>query len=178
MTGKRNIEPEKSNTDTDRWNPLDDAPLLRTIPKSNPFTVPEGYFDNLPSQIMAQCRENTKRMPSVNYNRAFLLFKPQSIFAVLIAVIALSVYLRREGNKPLEKYESIAATIPDSVLMASVQNNIAYVDVSALENMVNNQDEVLPVNIPDADIQDSSGGQIINYLINNNIDASDIEKEL
>jgi hypothetical protein len=29
-----------------------EAPLLASIPKRNPYTVPEGYFDELPSVII------------------------------------------------------------------------------------------------------------------------------
>ncbi len=36
--------------DTD---PLSEAPLLRAIPKEDPFTAPEGFFDRFPMQVQS-----------------------------------------------------------------------------------------------------------------------------
>jgi len=37
-------------TETD---PLSEAPLLRSIPKVDPFVVPEGFFEQFPHQVQA-----------------------------------------------------------------------------------------------------------------------------
>jgi hypothetical protein len=34
-------------------DPLDDAPLLRSIPKAAPFVVPDGFFDRFPMEVQA-----------------------------------------------------------------------------------------------------------------------------
>ena len=151
-----------------------EAPLLNSIPKRNPFTVPDGYFDALPAQIMENCRKgNAKQGTSFVYDKVFWLFRPQWMLAVFIAVISVSVFLRHSSNT-VESYEAIAAALPDSVILQNLQNNIDYVDVSSLEEMAQKQGVV--GNLQAA--PDTTNGQIINYLISNNIDASDIENEL
>jgi len=151
-----------------------EAPLLNAIPKRNPFTVPDGYFDSLPAQIMEACRESTaKKSTAFVYDKIFWLFRPQWMLAVFIGIISISLFLRRDSNN-LESYESIAATIPDSVIMEHLQNNIDYVDVSSLEEMTQKQGTMPAIQMQ----QDTTNEQTINYLINNNVDANDIENEL
>lgn len=35
-------------------DPLNDAPLLRSVPRTDPFEVPEGFFDRFPELVMAK----------------------------------------------------------------------------------------------------------------------------
>jgi hypothetical protein len=154
-----------------------EAPLLSSIPKRNAFSVPDSYFDALPSQIMAKCRENEKRSSSVVYDKVFWLFKPQWMLAMFIGIAGICLILRK-GGTTLESYETIAAAIPDSVFMAQIQNNIDYVDVSTLEDMAQKQYEMGRNVRVSSSAEDTANGKIINYLINNNIDASDVENEL
>lgn len=35
-------------------DPLNDAPLLRSVPHTDPFEVPEGFFDRFPQLVMAK----------------------------------------------------------------------------------------------------------------------------
>lgn len=148
-----------------------EAPLLYGIPKNNPFVVPDGYFDSLPAQIMAKNREGARHSLPIA-GKIFWLFRPQWMIASFIIIVGLVLFLRKGGNS--ESYESIAAKLPDSVLVQSLQNNIDYVDVNALEEMAQKQNEI---NLSQNQA-DTTNKQIINYLINNNIDASDIENEL
>src|ERR1700679_757380 len=128
------------NKDIFEDNLGEEAPLLNAIPKRNPFTVPDGYFDNLPSQIMDACRESSpKKSPAFVYDKIFWLFRPQWMLAVFICVIGVSLFLRNGKNNITESYEAIAAALPDSVIMQNLQNNIDYVDVSSLEEMAQNQ---------------------------------------
>lgn len=34
-------------------DPLEDAPLLRSIPRTDPFVVPEGFFEQFPHRVQA-----------------------------------------------------------------------------------------------------------------------------
>lgn len=149
-----------------------EAPLLSAISKNNPFTIPDGYFDALPVQIMEACREGGKRKSVFIFDKIFWLFRPQWMLAVFIAVVGICIFLR-QGNNNLS-YEAIAASLPDSVIMQHLQNNIDYVDVSNLEELALKQDAMGALQPS----QDTANGQIMNYLINNNVDASDIENEL
>ena len=86
-----------------------EAPLLNSIPKSNPFTVPDGYFDALPAQIMAKCRENTKHVTTAVADKIFWLFRPQWMLASFIVIVGLSLFLRKSENANVANYEAIAA---------------------------------------------------------------------
>lgn len=69
-------------------DPLDDAPLLRSIPRTDPFVVPEGFFESLPQQVMAR----TQR-PLPVWRRALSAWQqahPALKMAGLALVIAVS----------------------------------------------------------------------------------------
>lgn len=153
-----------------------EAPLLNSIPKDNPFTVPADYFDALPTQILEKCRQSTKHAPVSVADRIFWLFRPQWMVAAFILVAGLCFFLRRGTTNSMQDYQSIAASIPDSVIVQNLQNNIDNVDISSLEDLAQNTN--VTNSLPPAPAVDTSSGQIINYLMNNNIDASDIENEL
>lgn len=159
-------------------NPLGDAPLLNGIGKGSPFTTPDGYFDALPSLIMAKCRESGKQRLLISYGKIFPLFSPRYIFLLFLAIVSVALFVRKQNDNPMEDYQKMAAAIPDSVLLNNVQNDMAYVDVGDIENLADNQNMPLIENLPDASVPDSSNGQIINYLINNNVDATEIESNL
>jgi len=162
------------NTEKDMFdeNLGKEAPLLNSIPKRNAFAVPEGYFDSLPALIMEKCREGSKPTTEPVANKIFWLFRPQWMIAAFILVAGISLFLRQGGNS-FRSYESIAANIPDSVIMQNLQNNIDYVDVNSLEEATGTMNMA-----PLQPAQDTNNKQIINYLLNNNVDATDIENEL
>ena len=93
-----------------------------------------------------------------------------------ILVAGVSLFLRNGANNTIQDYQTLAAAIPDSVIVQNLQNNIDYVDMSSLEDLAQNTN--IANSLPQAPSVDTSSGQIINYLMNNNIDASDIENEL
>lgn len=155
-------------------NPEREAPLLQSIPKSNPFIVPEGYFEDLPTRIMDACRQGDRRTLSQAADKVFWLFRPQWVLTAFVAIVCISLLLRNKDNSSTN-IETIAANIPDSVIVQNLQNNIDFVDVTSLEEMTAQN----PVNVmPQQPVQDTTNKEIINYLINNNVDASDIENEL
>ena len=147
-----------------------EAPLLASIPKRNAFTVPEGYFDTLPSAILEKVREN-KAMPETSA-KIFWLFRPQWMIAILVCIIGFTFYTR--SNAPVT-LETLTAQVADSTIYQNLQNNIDYVDASALEDALQNDNTtIVPIR------SDSTNNQqdIENYLMNHNIDATDIENEL
>ena len=148
-----------------------EAPLLASIPKRNPFTVPEGYFDELPSAIMEKIRMvNQKPLPAVN--KIFWLFRPQWMVAVFIGVVGICLVIRHQSNNVVS-YEAIAASMPDSTIYSHLENNIEFVDENSLEDAVQGLNTTLPAASDTTEQQ-----QMINYLINHNVDASDIENAL
>ncbi len=159
----------KQNSILNEENLEKEAPLLHSIPKRNPFTVPEGYFDGLPVDILDKCRETTK-MPAVS--KIFWLFRPQWMMAVFVCAVCLG-FLFRNNTPP--SFESLASQVSDSAIYNNLQNNIDFVDVSSLEDAVQSESAFTQPAQSDtaSDQQDE-----INYLINHNVDASDIENEL
>jgi hypothetical protein len=162
----------RRNTDSiDDINLEKEAPLLASIPKRNPYTVPEGYFDALPAAILEKCRENTA-MPETKA-RIFWLFRPQWMVASLVLIIGFTFYTR--NNSSNNTLEGLTAQVSDSAMYQSLQNNIDYVDVNSLEDEVQTDDiTAVPLRSDTA----SNQQDIENYLMNHHIDASDIENEL
>lgn len=153
-----------------------EAPLLNSISRDNPFTVPADYFDALPAQILEKCRQSTKHAPVSVADRIFWLFRPQWMVATFILVAGLCFFLRDGSNNNMQDYQSIAASIPDSVIVQDLQNNIDNMDMSSIEEVAQNAN--INMTLPQTAAPDTASGQIINYLMNNNVDASDIENEL
>ena len=163
----------RRNTDNiDDINLEKEAPLLASIPKRNPYTVPEGYFDALPAAIIEKCRES-KAMPETKV-RIFWLFRPKWMLASLVLIIGFTFYTR--NNSSNNTLEGLTAQVSDSAMYQSLQNNIDYVDVNTLEDEAQLDDNItaLPLHSDTA----SNQQDIENYLMNHHIDASDIENEL
>jgi hypothetical protein len=159
----------KQNSILNEENLKKETPLLHSIPKRNPFTVPEGYFDGLPSSILEKCRE-TAKIPT--FSKIFWLFRPQWMMAVSVCAVCLGFLFR--NNTPAS-FETLASQVSDSAIYNHLQNNIDFVDVGSLEDAVQSEGTLTQPAQSDTatDQQDE-----INYLINHNIDATDIENEL
>lgn len=68
-------------------NEFDDAPLLGSIPKLDPFVVPDGFFDQFPHQVQSNillAQERNTRMAWMQF-----LFKPALIGSFSVVVLAL-----------------------------------------------------------------------------------------
>ncbi|HWY97937.1 MAG TPA: hypothetical protein VNY36_02520 [Bacteroidia bacterium] len=159
----------RKNDIFDEENLGKEVPLLSSIPKRNPFTVPEGYFDALPSAIMDKCRE-TKTIPEKS--KLFWLFRPQWITAILICAIAITFYMRHDTPATLE---TLTAQVSDSTIYQHLQNNIDYVDVNSLEDALQNENVTT---VPARTDSTNNQQDIVKYLMDHNVDASDIENEL
>ena len=101
-----------------RLNPLEENDLkkimreeeniLRKVGTQNPFTVPEGYFDNLTSEIMAFIPEETPakvvKMPTL-WDR----IKPWTYMAAMFAGAALLIRLGSSSNNEATITNQLAA---------------------------------------------------------------------
>lgn len=68
------------------------GPELSKCGKDNPFVVPEGYFDSLPSRVQEYCQKETVKNQQVKWYAAV---KPQLAFAVgfcFLAFLAITGY--------------------------------------------------------------------------------------
>lgn len=82
--------------------------ILRKVGTQNPFTVPEGYFDNLTSEIMAFIPEETSakvvKMPTL-WDR----IKPWTYMAAMFAGAALLIRLGSSSNNEATITNQLAA---------------------------------------------------------------------
>ena len=78
----------------------ENAPTLSSIKRKNIFSVPHGYFEELPAKIKEQCIEEDH----YKVNRILRLIKPRSIAAaasVILIAISLLVYNPENSNEQL-----------------------------------------------------------------------------
>jgi hypothetical protein len=81
--------------DKERVNELKDAPTLRTLPTSDFFNAPDGYFDNLSSNIQDRIQENKSKTYIIP------IFRPAFVgisFTLMIICISL-LYFKSINNK-------------------------------------------------------------------------------
>ena len=65
--------------------------LLRKVGTTNPFTVPEGYFENLTSEVMNRLPEKEKTEFSVKKVTLWDRMKPWAYMAAMFAGAALII---------------------------------------------------------------------------------------
>lgn len=86
---------------------------LEDIPKNNPFSVPDGYFERLPGVIQSRIAEGTseKEKQARPYFRYALQYALPVITLIIVAVIYLT-------PKETENYNDILATVSTEQLAA------------------------------------------------------------
>jgi hypothetical protein len=139
-----------------------EAPFLSNIPKYNPFAIPAGYFDELPSLIQEKCI-NTKSGISLK-EWLLMLFRPNFAIPVLtIILIAFSAiyYLEKDGIK------SENFTVEEVNVEEQLQNIDESTLIDALAAQVNNETGF-----------DNDNDKIMNYLLDNNVDETSLSYEL
>jgi len=84
---------------------------LEDIPKNNPFSVPDGYFDKLPGIIQARISESAPEKQARPYFRYALQYALPVIGIIIVALIYLT-------PKESENYNDILATVSTEQLAA------------------------------------------------------------
>jgi hypothetical protein len=84
--------------------------ILKKIGTDNPFTVPEGYFENLTSQVMNQLPEQKKqdfqiKKPTTRWDR----IKPWTYMAAMFAGAALLINIGKYNPNPFEDSNDLTA---------------------------------------------------------------------
>jgi hypothetical protein len=144
------------------------APMLFSMPKKNTFKVPEGYFEELP--LFIQNRLDGESKPSFWNELYKAVFKPQTAWgaASIVALIVTGLLINNSQNNIIVNSQDIA-----EVLYHDEMNNIdeeIFVEVLSEESLVDEKQTVSNI-LNDDEI-------IIDYLIDNDIDESDIINEL
>jgi hypothetical protein len=160
------------------------APLLHSISKENPFSVPKNYFDSLPSQIIERCHEKEviSQWSMLKENlRLFLMGYKWRLLSITTCVALICFFTLHIDTRAVS-YQALAQNIPDSLIVAHFDKNITEVTISALEDITEDSSFAqVERNIVSStkNITDSTGTDqdIIAYLINHNVTVSDIENQ-
>ncbi len=139
----------------------DFAPTLLSIDKYHPFEVPADYFEELPSIIQERVIASKNRHSYIEW--LFLLLKPRFAFPIIAIVVATVIGINYINNKVELKNETEELSLED---------HLYYIDES----------EIVEQLTADACIEKESVSEddnnIENYLLDNNIDESSLNKEL
>lgn len=160
---------QKENYNDNDFNPEKDAHQLNAIGNGNPFKVPDGYFDELPANVISKIAEQKKEKAG----SIIKLFRPQIAIAasvVCIGLIAASQLLFNSSqNSTIETNTStdFFAQLSDEDL-GMLEENVLPENLTA---------EILTTDeIPFDELQDEEA--IIDYLIQNNVDVHIIANDL
>lgn len=140
----------------------DVAPTLLNIDKYNPFEVPADYFEELPGIIQERVIESKNKPVVLEW--LLLLLKPRFAFPMIAIIVATVIGINYLNNKVGVKNEAA-----DEL---SLEDHLYYIDES----------EIIEQFTADASAEDESVSEeknnIENYLLDNNIDESNLNNEL
>lgn len=83
------------------------APTLASIPKMDPFVVPEGFFERLPHQVQARVTTRSTSLHWSPWVKRFALALP------MVAVLAGAWWMLRSTDAPVEQ---VALVIPETTV--------------------------------------------------------------
>jgi len=131
----------------------------------NPFRVPEGYFDSLPTVIQHRITEQNKKRSRIP-GWASLLLRPRLSLA-LAALIILLVF----GIRYFTRTTTIVAQ-ENSVSSEEIQNSICFSDLdeSVMIDALEQQ--------PNKNMNTKDDNSLEQYLIDNDVDISQLENHL
>lgn len=142
-------------------------PELPGIPRGNPFSTPEGYFDRFPLKMADRIASEKGR-----FRFPFpILLKPLPMFAtamVLLSTLVIGYRYLSSGGDPLSEEEISTYVYQEGILDEfSEEELLEYSDLLLFES------DTQRVNHPSADQRG-----IQEYLIESGIDDVDIINEL
>jgi hypothetical protein len=139
------------------------APTLLSIGKSNSFVLPPDYFDELPSRIQERIQKPSNSSSITEW--LLLLINPRFAFP-MIAILFLAV----AGINFMNKNAELNATTPPNEL--SLEDHLYYIEESdIIEQLTENMSS-------DNSIQSENEKNIEDYLLDNDVDESNLNNEL
>jgi hypothetical protein len=137
---------------------------LNEIPAKNPFKVPENYFEELNSKIIAATSGYEKEVRKVGfYNRFKPYFLVAASVAGLIILSLIAVNLLSPDRKIIQISEVInkenSELFLNEIDIQTLEETIAPTDLSQEKSEMNKAD-------------------IVDYLLQNNIEIGDIFEKL
>lgn len=137
---------------------------FKDIPKENPFKVPENYFEELEGRIMAATNGNEHAPAKQVVIRRLLPYIAVAASVAMLAILGYSVLYNRPDGKS-------KVLIPEITVNEFTENYLNDIDLITLEDRV--AESGVLIERPGV-----SKGDIIDYLINENIDESEIYENL
>ena len=144
-------------------------PVFEEITAANPFIVPENYFEGLPLDIIKRIEVSQSKKFSLAGLLAQVM-RPKFSLTLITACFALLICIRFFEKPILLNVAQITAevSISESDVLGEVDEN-TLMNVAAEENA-----SVIKV----TNNKSAGDKSVEDYIINNNIDISDIAKEL
>jgi len=137
---------------------------LKEIPKENPFKVPENYFNELEGRILAVTTGAEKAAVKKGRIRMLLPYLAAAASVAILAIIGYSVFFRGE-------YGTNRDMIPEITVNDFTDNYLNDIDLITLEDKVAESGLFI-------ERTGVSKGEIIDYLVSENIDVLDIYENL
>jgi|SRR3954470_7606507 hypothetical protein len=140
----------------------EEAPILYSIPKYNPFEVPAGYFDELPSLVQELV---TLKQPRFSIKEWILqLIRPNFAFPVAITILIAAAAIHFIDKQAEPKTEMTADM--------SVEEQLYPIDENVIVDLLNE-------NTTETESKFSSPDETItNYLIDNNVDENSLNVDI
>ncbi|MCW3083002.1 MAG: hypothetical protein JWP12_368 [Bacteroidetes bacterium] len=143
-----------------------EAPLLNNIPKYNPFAVPSGYFDELPSLVQQRVIVERTKAPSL-IEWLQLMIKPRFVIPVLtVALIAFAGIHNVNQDAVTEK-----ATFAEEITVDD-QLQLQNIDESTIVDALASQASATTTTT------DNENQHIVDYLMENNVDETNLTSAL
>ena len=161
------------NSDTSHEIIDNTAPLLSNINKNIGFVVPNGYFEQLSSEIQQQCINSSKE--SWIKSILFSFTKPKFIlrYSFTLVLLTLGAYFLLQinnSNTNTKGISSYSINEHDTIIDLIVNEEI---DESELTDALANNSEIELQPINTIDNSQLNSNDIINYLIEDSEDNYD-----
>lgn len=101
--------------------------LLRKVGTTNPFTVPEGYFENLTSEVMNRLPEKEKTEFSVKKVTLWDRVKPWAYMAAMFAGAALIIRIASSNqgtDKSVITEKETSEAVSDQYIDAALDHSM------------------------------------------------------
>lgn len=109
---------------TEDQHELNEAPLLKGMPKLDPFIVPDGFFDGLPHRVQERITSRQSQKAGV---WSILWSRPRPALSVLaIAVLVTVIWVYWPASGPLDEPTYSLTVGPGEVLDPVADEELLY----------------------------------------------------
>jgi len=140
------------------------GPKLRKAGKENPFKVPDGYFDSLPSRIQDFCIEHSTEVQPVKWTSVFRTQFALAAGFCFFVLLALAGYYFSQQTYNLNTFERV------DYIKIVVESGTEFDEIQLYEAVSNGHKK--------DSIKNSMNDELIEYLLNDNIDNGTLIEHL